>query len=223
MQSTRRNFIAIAGAAAPMLLGADDKAGTKAPVVGEGGFKYEVIHDWGELPHHIKYGNTHGVCEDSQGNIYIHHTVGASSESNDTIVVFDSKGKFVRSWGKQFKAGAHGLHINKEGKDEFLYICDQLHGIVTKRTLKGEEVWTLGYPAESGAVKCKVLVLSGADDPSVPPKQVEAFEDEMRKAGADWQFVAFGGAVGRRHRTPHGRANRGAPSARMVFLVPLFP
>jgi hypothetical protein len=138
----------MAGAAAPILLGADDKSGSKPPIVGDGAYKYEVMHDWGELPHKIKYGNTHGVCEDSQGNIYIHHTVGAGRESNDTIVVFDSQGKFVRSWGKQFKAGAHG-HINKEGRDEYLHICDQLHGIVTKRTLKGEEVWMLGYPVES--------------------------------------------------------------------------
>src|SRR5258708_4289780 len=116
MEPTRRSFLAMAGATAPLLLGADDKAGTKAPVVGGGEFKYEVIHDWGELPHNIKYGNTHGVCEDSQHNIYIHHTVGNGSESNDTIVVFDATGKFVRSWGKQFKAGAHGLHINKEGR-----------------------------------------------------------------------------------------------------------
>ena len=149
MDTTRRNFLAMAGAAGPLLLGADDKAGTKTPIVGDGEFKYEVLHDWGELPHNIKYGNTHGVCEDSQGHIYIHHTVHATSDSADTIVVFDPKGKFVRSWGKQYKLGAHGLHIRKEGKDEFLYLCDQLHGIVTKRTLKGEEVWTLGYPTES--------------------------------------------------------------------------
>jgi hypothetical protein len=148
MDTTRRSFLS-AAAAAPLILGATDKAGTKAPLVGDGEYKYECIHDWGDLPSNIKYGNTHGVCEDSHGNIYIHHTVGASSESNDTIVVFDQRGKFVRSWGKQYKLGAHGLHIRKEGKDEYLYICDQLHGIVTKRTLKGEEVWTLGYPVES--------------------------------------------------------------------------
>jgi len=50
-------------------------------------------------------------------------------------------------------------------------------------------------PAEPGAVKCKVLVQTGADDPSVPPKAVEAFQDEMRKAGADWGLVSFGNAV----------------------------
>lgn len=103
----------------------------------------------GQLPYNIKYGNTHGVCEDAQGHIYVHHTVHATSESLDTIVVFDESGKFVRSWGKQFKGGAHGLMLRKEGSEEFLYLSDFAHGIVTKRTLKGEEVFTLGYPVES--------------------------------------------------------------------------
>ena len=38
------------------------------------------------------------------------------------MVVFDAKGKFVRSWGKEFRGVAHGLHIRKEGQDEFLYL-----------------------------------------------------------------------------------------------------
>jgi hypothetical protein len=71
------------------------------------------------------------------------------------MVVFDHQGKFVRSWGRQFKGGAHGLTIRKEGSEEFLYLCDFQHGIVTKRTLNGEEVFTLGYPAESEAYKPK--------------------------------------------------------------------
>jgi hypothetical protein len=74
------------------------------------------------------------------GNIYIHHTVHATSDSLDTMVVLDQKGKFVRSRGRQFKGGAHGLNICKEGSEEFLYLCDFQHGIVTKRTLSGEEV-----------------------------------------------------------------------------------
>lgn len=50
-------------------------------------------------------------------------------------------------------------------------------------------------PAQPAAVKAKVLALHGADDPFVPPTEVAAFEEEMRKAGADWQLVAYGGAV----------------------------
>ena len=64
-------------------------------------------------------------------------------------MVFDDKGKFVRSFGAMFRGGAHGMHLSKEGKDEYLYFCDEKHGIVTKRTLKGEEVWTMGYPQDS--------------------------------------------------------------------------
>ncbi|HTD87856.1 MAG TPA: dienelactone hydrolase family protein [Candidatus Binatia bacterium] len=51
-------------------------------------------------------------------------------------------------------------------------------------------------PAASGKpIKAKILALHGADDPFVPPDEVKAFEDEMRKANADWQLVAYGNSV----------------------------
>lgn len=150
---TRRRFLQSAAALAsgPVILGASNKSGSAPPIVGQGEFKYEVIHDWGELPKSISYGNTHGVVEDAHGFIYVHHTVNASSESSDSMVVFDPKGKFVKSWGKEFRGGAHGLHIAKEGKDQFLYLCDTKRALVVKSTLAGEEVWSVGYPKESKA------------------------------------------------------------------------
>ncbi len=147
--TSRRGFLFAVGGGAPLILGAADKAGSKKPVIGEGAHSYEVTHDWGELPAEIKYGNTHGVCEDSQGRIYVHHTVNAASESTDSMVVFDSHGKFIKSWGKEFKGGAHGLHIRKEGTTEYLYLCDTKRGLVVKTTLNGEEVFTLGYPSQA--------------------------------------------------------------------------
>lgn len=50
-------------------------------------------------------------------------------------------------------------------------------------------------PGDARSIKGKVLVLHGADDPVVPPDQVMAFQDEMRKAGVDWYMVSYGGAV----------------------------
>ncbi|TGK02907.1 dienelactone hydrolase family protein [Leptospira langatensis] len=44
-------------------------------------------------------------------------------------------------------------------------------------------------------IKGKVLALHGADDPFVKADEVAGFQDEMRKAGVDWQFVSYGGAV----------------------------
>lgn len=151
MTASRRSLLGMIGTglAAPLILRATDKSGSKKPVLGSGDHMYEVTHDWGQLPAQIQYGNTHGVCEDSQGNIYIHHTVGANSESADSMVVFDGAGRFVKSWGSQFKGGAHGLTIRREGTDEFLYLCDIQRGSVTKTTLAGETVFTLGYPNEA--------------------------------------------------------------------------
>jgi len=50
-------------------------------------------------------------------------------------------------------------------------------------------------PAQPGAVKASVLALIGADDPLVPPQQRLGFEEEMRKAGADWQMVLYGNTL----------------------------
>ena len=153
--TSRRSFLGqvaagvTAAVTGPTILARSDKAGTKRPIVGTGEFTYEVIHDWGELPAGLKYGNTHGVCEDGQGNVYVHHTVHATSERHDTTVVFDRNGKFVRSWGSEFEGGAHGLHIRREGRDEFLYLCDTKRALVTKVTPRGETVWQLAYPKQS--------------------------------------------------------------------------
>jgi dienelactone hydrolase len=55
----------------------------------------------------------------------------------------------------------------------------------------------LDAPADPAArpFTAKVLVCHGADDPNVPPKDVAAFHDEMRRVKADYVFIAYGGAV----------------------------
>jgi hypothetical protein len=153
--TNRRTFIkqmsvAAAAISAPNIILADDKTGSKPVILGSGEHQYECIHDWGELPTKIKYGNTHGVCQDRNGRIYIKHTVGAGSECSDAIVVFDENGKFITSWGSEFKGGAHGLHINKEGRHEYLYLADPSRHLVKKTTLEGKEIFTLKVPMESG-------------------------------------------------------------------------
>ena len=50
-------------------------------------------------------------------------------------------------------------------------------------------------PDDARNIKGKVLVLHGADDPVVPPEEVSAFQDEMRKARVDWHMISYGGAV----------------------------
>jgi hypothetical protein len=83
---------------------------------------------------------------DSQGLIYIKHTVGAGAKINDAVVVFDADGKFVRSWGKEYKGGAHGLHLSREGNEEFFYMCDPKRHLFAKHTHDGQELWRKWAP-----------------------------------------------------------------------------
>jgi len=178
MKPTRREFLAAATAApalSPILLGLQDKTGTRAPIIGDGDHRYEAIHDWGELPSQIAWGNTHNVAEDAQGQIYVHHTVHASSQSGDSIVVFDRTGKFVRSFGKEYRGVAHGMWLRKEGSSEFLYLTvnaanarmqpqPDLPSCVVKMTLRGEIVYKIQGPPDIPEYK----VPAGAPAPALP-------------------------------------------------------
>lgn len=44
-------------------------------------------------------------------------------------------------------------------------------------------------------IKAKVLVLHGYDDPMATPDQINALQDELTRAGADWQLHAYGNTM----------------------------
>jgi dienelactone hydrolase len=50
-------------------------------------------------------------------------------------------------------------------------------------------------PDEYPAIRAKLLILHGADDPGASPEKVEQFQEALRAAKADWQMVFFGNAV----------------------------
>jgi hypothetical protein len=136
----------------PVIIAAEGPAGRARPVLGTGDHAYEAIHGWGQLPESIRWGDTHGVCFDQQGFVYITHQ-SAAVEPMDAVVVFDRDGKYVRSFGKQFHGGGHGLALRKEGGEEFLYLCDIKNRRVAKLSIKGDVIWTKGCPQEPGVYR----------------------------------------------------------------------
>jgi dienelactone hydrolase len=63
------------------------------------------------------------------------------------------------------------------------------------------------HPAEPDTIAAKILVCTGADDPFIPPSQIQAFVDEMTRAGADFQVITYG-ATQHSFTNPHA-AERG--------------
>ncbi|MFM9873367.1 MAG: dienelactone hydrolase family protein [Fimbriimonadaceae bacterium] len=52
-----------------------------------------------------------------------------------------------------------------------------------------------GKPEEAKNIKAKILVCTGADDPGVPPAQVNSFMDEMKAGKIDYSIISYGNAV----------------------------
>lgn len=50
-------------------------------------------------------------------------------------------------------------------------------------------------PEDAKNIRCAVLVLTGGNDPNVPPEQVAAFMKEMQPTKVQWDLHAYGGAV----------------------------
>jgi hypothetical protein len=134
----------LASGVAPAILGAADKAGNKPQVIGVEGHRYEVHHDCMKVPDHIRWQDTHGVAVDEEGLVYVKHRT-KTAEVMDSIAVFDQKGRFVRSFGKEYHGGGHGIDIRKDDGEQFLYLCDN-KGYIAKKTLTGETVWQQTAP-----------------------------------------------------------------------------
>ncbi len=119
-------------------------------VIGAGAHRYEVHHNWAQLPDRYNWQTTHNVAVDGAGLLYVIHEGRENLKDHPSIFVFDDKGKFVRAFGNQFQGGGHGLEVRTEGKQQFLYVTgyQQLKNFA-KLTLTGEVVWEKRAPMDS--------------------------------------------------------------------------
>ena len=214
--ASRRSFLKTASASvfaagvAPGILGADDKAGSKPVVIGVGDYRYECHHGWGEVPKGVTYRNTHGICVDKDGFIYMKHQ-GVANAPCDTILVFDPDGKCVRSFGKEYAGGGHGIDIRYEEGTPFLYLSDTHNRQVVKCDLNGEWVWKKRYPREAEVYDTinKFRPTNVCFGPSgqlyVGDGYGSSFIHEYDADGAWVRSWGGGGAEPGKMKTPHGQ------------------
>jgi DNA-binding beta-propeller fold protein YncE len=108
----------------------------------EGGLlKYKVNIRFGEepdtMPDGWKFGRVSAVATDSSGEVYVFHR----GPKADPLVVFDNKGKYLRSWGKGMFGNPHGLRIDKQNN---IWVTDNGDHQVMKFTREGKLLLTLG-------------------------------------------------------------------------------
>ncbi len=151
---SRRRFLAAAAAATTVsmtvpAIATASKTDSKM-IVGQGDYRYEVQHNWPQLPSQFQWQTTHNVAIDKAGHLYVIHEGHADKPDHPSIFVFDPDGKYVRSFGSQFQGGGHGLEVHEEDGQEFLYVCAyQQVKAIAKLDLNGETVWHKHAPMQS--------------------------------------------------------------------------
>jgi len=84
------------------------------------------------------------VASDAEGRVYVFHR----GKQADPLVVFDSQGKYLRSWGRGMFGSPHGLRVDRQG---YVWVTDNGDHQVMKFTGDGELLLTLGARGRAGA------------------------------------------------------------------------
>lgn len=114
----------------------------------EGGLlKYRVNIRFGEepdtMPEGWKFGRVSAVATDSSGQVYAFQR----GPKADPVVVFDPKGKYLRSWGKGMFGNPHGLRVDRADN---VWVTDNGDHQVMKFTREGKLLLTLGIKGKAG-------------------------------------------------------------------------
>jgi len=124
---------------------------------GEGGYRYEVVENWGKIPSGWGVGVVTGVVVDSQDRVYV-----CQQQQGPPIMVFDREGNFLHSWGTEFINEPHTMFIDD---DDVIYLADRGDHVALKLTTGGRKLLELGnrgQPSDTGCFEDEAEVPTAA-------------------------------------------------------------
>ncbi|MQF69791.1 hypothetical protein FIM12_05625 [SAR202 cluster bacterium AD-804-J14_MRT_500m] len=104
-------------------------------IVGTDDYTFEMVRPWGTLPAGMSFGTISHVAVDSADRVYVYH------RGDPPVVVFDTDGNYLSSWGSGVIADAHGIYMTP---DDDLFMVDRDVHEVIKFTLDGKPLLRLG-------------------------------------------------------------------------------
>ena len=97
-------------------------------------YDYELVQSWGTLPDGMTFGTVSSVASDSHNRVYVYQ------RKDPPIVVLDSDGHYLNSWGISAFNLPHGFCI----VDDVIYLTDREDSVCLKYTLDGKPLMVLG-------------------------------------------------------------------------------
>ena len=109
-------------------------------VLGTGRFTYEISgENWGNLPDTWSYKEATALALDSHDNVHVFN------RGMHPMIVLNSDGDVLRTWGEGVFSNAHGVAI---GPDDSVYCVDNGDHTVRKFSPEGKLLMTIGVPGE---------------------------------------------------------------------------
>ena len=104
---------------------------------------YRPVRNFITLPDGVKLGAVSGVATDAQDNLYVFHR----GDPARPILVFDSRGTFLRAFGEGLFTSTHALRIDPDGN---VWTTDNANHTVVKFDPEGKALLTLGVRDVAG-------------------------------------------------------------------------
>ena len=109
--------------------------------------KYRVAIRFGQepntMPESWNFGRVSSVATDSNNQVFVFHR----GETADPIIVFDSEGNYLRSFGRGMFGNEHGLRVDRHDN---VWVTDNGDHQVMKFSNAGELLMTLGIKGQAG-------------------------------------------------------------------------
>lgn len=141
----RRSFIKeTATASGSMLIMHDLFARKRGKVYGYNNMTYTLDTKWSKSnASQFPVKDCHEMVQDKKGRIIL-----LTNETKNNILIYNTSGKLLDSWGNNFPGG-HGLTLHNENGTEFLYITDTEKHQVYKTTMDGQILLTIDAPSDA--------------------------------------------------------------------------
>ena len=182
-------------------------------IFGYGKYVYRVIEGWGKQ-FYTPFVEVAGLGVDSKDQVYIF------IRGIDAILVYDSKGNLLKSWGRgYFSSRPHGLCV---GPDDSIYCTDDGDHTVRKFTRDGRLLMILGQrnqPSGTGCVNRDYRTIKQSAGPFNCPTDVALDKEgniyvsdgygnaRIHKFSKEGEFLLSWGEPGRdpgQFNLPHG-------------------
>lgn len=154
--------------------------------VGTGKYTYEVVENWRKLPQGQAFKDVSAVAVDSQDKVYVFQ------RTDPPVLVFDTEGNFLSSWGNGALNFSHGIDIDT---NDVVYLTDRDDHVAMTYTLDGRPLMILGtrgQHSDTGCTEDAGTVLRAAGPFNKPAGMVRAPSGDL--------YVADGYRNSRIHR-----------------------